>query len=48
MKLNIQAAFEDTPPELDFVWPGLLAGTVGALIAPGGVIQAQEPIIKIN
>ncbi len=37
MKLNIQAAFEDTPPELDFVWPGLLAGTVGALIAPGGV-----------
>jgi RecA-family ATPase len=29
------AAFTNEPPELDFIWPGFLAGTVGALIAPG-------------
>jgi RecA-family ATPase len=28
-------AFESEPPELDFIWPGFLAGTVGALVAPG-------------
>lgn len=35
MALDIMAAFTDEPPELDFIWPGFLAGTVGALIAPG-------------
>lgn len=33
--LDIMAAFENDPPELDFIWPGFLAGTVGALVAPG-------------
>lgn len=28
-------AFENEPPSLDFIWPGFLAGTVGALVAPG-------------
>lgn len=35
MAIDILAAFETEPPALDFVWPGFLAGTVGALIAPG-------------
>jgi len=34
--IDVQAAFENDPPALDFVWPGFLAGTVGALVAPGG------------
>jgi len=35
MNIDILAAFEHEPPALDFIWPGFLAGTVGALIAPG-------------
>jgi len=35
MALDIMAAFANEPPELDFIWPGFLAGTVGALVAPG-------------
>lgn len=36
MAVEVLAAFENDPPALDFVWPGFLAGTVGALVAPGG------------
>ncbi len=35
MAIDLAAAFETPPPQLDFIWPGFLAGTVGALIAPG-------------
>ena len=35
MPIDILAAFENDPPELQFVLPGLLQGTVGALVAPG-------------
>ncbi|MGS4934027.1 AAA family ATPase [Aeromonas sp. 25-281] len=35
MALDLLAAFEQEPPALDFIWSGFLAGTVGALIAPG-------------
>lgn len=35
MTLDITAAFAKEPPNLDFVWPGFLSGTVGALVAPG-------------
>jgi RecA-family ATPase len=35
MAIDIMAAFENDPPPLDFIWPGFLAGTVGALVAPG-------------
>ncbi|WP_171962341.1 helicase RepA family protein [Bordetella trematum] len=35
MAIDLLAAFEQEPPTLDFIWPGFLAGTVGALIAPG-------------
>ena len=35
MAIDLLAAFEQEPPALDFIWPGFLAGTVGALIAPG-------------
>lgn len=33
--IDLMAAFENEPPVLDFIWPGFLAGTVGALVAPG-------------
>lgn len=35
MAIDIMAAFSHAPPELDFIWPGFLSGTVGALVAPG-------------
>jgi len=35
MAINILKAFEEEPPDLDFLWSGFLTGTVGALIAPG-------------
>lgn len=34
--LNIAGALKTEPRQLDFVLPGLLAGTVGSLVAPGG------------
>lgn len=34
-RINILEAFGTVPPEQDFILPGFLAGTVGALIAPG-------------
>lgn len=37
MAINIIEAFQQEPPQLDFIWPGFLAGTVGALVSPGGV-----------
>ncbi|MEI7996721.1 MAG: helicase RepA family protein [Methylococcaceae bacterium] len=33
--IDIMSAFTNDPPDLDFIWPGFLAGTVGALVAPG-------------
>jgi RecA-family ATPase len=33
--MNIANVFESEPPELDFVWPGFLSETVGALCAAG-------------
>ena len=35
-RLDITAAFATEPKPLDFVLPGMLAGTVGALVSPGG------------
>jgi hypothetical protein len=35
MPIDLQSAFQNDPPELDFIWPGFLSGTVGALVAPG-------------
>lgn len=35
-RLDIASAFSTTPKPLDFVLPGMLAGTVGALVSPGG------------
>lgn len=35
MPIDILAAFTQDPPALQFVLPGLLKGTVGALVAPG-------------
>jgi RecA-family ATPase len=33
--VDIMAAFTNEPPVLDFIWPGFLVGTVGAIVAPG-------------
>ena len=33
--IDIMSAFTNEPPEIDFIWPGFVAGTVGALVAPG-------------
>ncbi|RCL02112.1 MAG: hypothetical protein JSC188_000434 [Candidatus Tokpelaia sp. JSC188] len=35
MAIDIMVSFNQDPPQLDFIWPGFLSGTVGALIAPG-------------
>jgi RecA-family ATPase len=35
MAIDILGAFDLEPPALDFVWPGYLAGTVGAVFAAG-------------
>ncbi|MDR2880919.1 MAG: flavodoxin-dependent (E)-4-hydroxy-3-methylbut-2-enyl-diphosphate synthase, partial [Azoarcus sp.] len=35
MAIDLRSAFKNEPPVLDFIWPGFLAGTVGALVAPG-------------
>lgn len=34
--LDVTAALAAPPPDLDFVLPGLLAGTMGVLVSPGG------------
>lgn len=58
LRLDIPHSLKTSPPFLDHVLPGLLAGTLGALIAPGGVgktmlltqigcaIAAGVPILK--
>jgi RecA-family ATPase len=33
--IDLLTAFESEPEQQDFIWPGFLKGTVGALIAPG-------------
>jgi regulatory protein RepA len=33
--IDLMQAFKKEPPELDFVLPGFVAGTVGALVSPG-------------
>ena len=35
-RLDLRNAFTTEPPPLDFVLPGMIAGTVGALVAQGG------------
>lgn len=36
MALDLMAAFNDPPPPIDYVLPNMVAGTVGALVSPGG------------
>jgi len=50
MAINIMEAFQQEPPELDFIWPGFLAGTVGALVAPGATgksFWALEAVMSV-
>lgn len=50
MPINILGAFETEPPPLDFVFCGLLSGTVGALVSPGATGKsffAMETAIAI-
>ena len=39
-RLDLKRAFENEPTPLDFIWPGFLAGTVGALFAPGATSKS--------
>jgi RecA-family ATPase len=34
--IDLINSFDEAPPALDFVLPGLLAGTVGSIVSPGG------------
>lgn len=34
-RLDLASYFTNTPPALDFIWPGFLRGTIGALVAAG-------------
>ena len=34
--IDILAAFTAPPPPIDYVLPNMVAGTVGALVSPGG------------
>lgn len=36
MAIDIMAAFEQPPNPLDYVLPGMIAGSVGAIVSPGG------------
>lgn len=36
MALDVMAAFTVLPPPIDYVLPNMVAGTVGALVSPGG------------
>ena len=39
-RLDLHKAFNEEPAPLDFIWPGFLAGTVGALFAPGATSKS--------
>ncbi|MFO6421793.1 helicase RepA family protein [Motilimonas sp. KMU-193] len=36
MALDLLQAFQQRPPEIDYVLPNMVAGTVGAIVSPGG------------
>lgn len=36
MAIEIMSAFINEPPLFDYVLPNMVAGTVGAIVAPGG------------
>ena len=36
MTIDIMRAFKEKPKPLDFVLPGIISGTVGAIVSPGG------------
>lgn len=36
MALDLITAFTELPPEIDYVLPNMVAGTVGSLVSPGG------------
>lgn len=36
MALDLMASFTEPPPPIDYVLPNMVAGTVGALVSPGG------------
>lgn len=43
-KVDVLSAFSSTPPVLDFVMPGMLSGTVGAIIGPGGAGKSMAAL----
>lgn len=39
-RIDLGQAFDQEPMPLDFIWPGFLAGTVGAVFAPGATSKS--------
>ncbi|PMR71775.1 helicase RepA family protein [Billgrantia endophytica] len=46
--LDIKNVLASEPEKLDFVLPGLLAGTVGAIVSPGGVGKSAYVLAKMK
>ena len=44
MAIDIMGAFENEPQPLDFVLPGMLAGSVGAIVSPGGAGKSMAAL----
>lgn len=42
--VDILRAFDTRPPEFDFVLPGMLAGSVGLLVSPGGAGKSMAAL----
>jgi len=45
--VDVGYRFETPPPDLDFVWPGFLAGSVGALVAPGATPDGHPKLLHL-
>jgi RecA-family ATPase len=44
MAIDILAAFKNEPEPLDYVLPGMAAGTVGAIVSPGGAGKSMAAL----
>lgn len=44
MAINILDAFEHQPQPIDYVLPGMVAGSVGAIVSPGGAGKSMAAL----
>src|SRR5690606_39725932 len=42
MALDLALAFKTSPPPVDYVLPNMVAGTVGAIVSPGGTGKSMR------